>query len=210
MVDHLPIWGHSDDAASDISCRTTKLEMAMKGEIFVEFINLVEDQFGLEVADRIIEESDLDSGGVYTRVGTYDHGEMVRMVRALSLITSVELEDLQRAFGKFLFERLVGAHRHYVEGLDDSFALLSRIEDTIHVNVRKLYPDATLPTITVDDHGDGSLEVVYASDAGFGHVCHGLIEGCVEYFQDPIEIQRIDVSSGALDQSARFLLTRAS
>jgi hypothetical protein len=180
----------------------------MKGEIFVEFIELVEKSFGIEVADRIIEAAELESGGVYTRVGTYDHGEMVRMVIALSKMTGVDLDELQRIFGKFLFSRLIGAHAGYIRGMKDTFSLLSRIEDTIHVNVRKLYPDASLPTITAEDNGDGSMEVYYRSKSGFGHVCHGLIEGCIEHFDENIAIQRVDRSAGPLDETARFLLTR--
>ena len=102
----------------------------------------------------------------------------------------------------------IGAHAGYVNGIHDTFTLLSRIEDTIHVNVKKLYPDASLPTITVEDNGDGSMEVYYSSKSGFCHVCHGLIEGCIEHFEENIAIQRVDTSAGPLDETARFLLTR--
>ena len=42
----------------------------MKGIIFTEFLDLVEEKFGLEMVDKIIEQSNLDSGGIYTSVGT--------------------------------------------------------------------------------------------------------------------------------------------
>ena len=38
----------------------------MKGIIFRGFLNLVEENFGIETMDAIIEESDLASGGAYT------------------------------------------------------------------------------------------------------------------------------------------------
>ena len=41
----------------------------MKGIIFTEFIEMVEDKFGFEVADNIITNSNLPSGGAYTAVG---------------------------------------------------------------------------------------------------------------------------------------------
>ena len=56
----------------------------MKGIVFAEFIELVEDKFGFEIADEIIEESNLPSGGSYTSVGTYDHREMLELVTHLS------------------------------------------------------------------------------------------------------------------------------
>ena len=50
----------------------------MKGMIFTEFLDMVEERFGLAVADRIIEAGGSSTGGAYTAVGTYDHREMVR------------------------------------------------------------------------------------------------------------------------------------
>jgi Haem-NO-binding len=52
----------------------------MKGVVFTEFIEMVEDRFSPEMADRIIERAKLPSGGAYTTVGTYDHGEMIQLV----------------------------------------------------------------------------------------------------------------------------------
>lgn len=52
----------------------------MKGIVFSEFMDLVEESFGLEMIDELIEQSDLPSGGSYTAVGTYPHGEMLTLV----------------------------------------------------------------------------------------------------------------------------------
>ena len=55
----------------------------MKGVVFTEFVEMVEARFGLPMLDRIIEAAQLPSGGAYSAVGTYDHGEMVQLVGAL-------------------------------------------------------------------------------------------------------------------------------
>ena len=39
----------------------------MKGVVFTEFLEMVEDIFSPDIADQIVEEADLPSGGVYTR-----------------------------------------------------------------------------------------------------------------------------------------------
>jgi GGDEF domain-containing protein len=38
----------------------------MKGVVFTEFMEMVEDRFSLEIAERLIEESNLASLGIYT------------------------------------------------------------------------------------------------------------------------------------------------
>ena len=48
----------------------------MKGLVFVEFVEFVEQEYSLEMVDRIIDNSALASGGAYTSVGVYDHREM--------------------------------------------------------------------------------------------------------------------------------------
>ena len=52
----------------------------MKGIVFTEFLEMVEQRFSPEIADRLIDESDLPSGGIYTAVGTYEHTEIVTYV----------------------------------------------------------------------------------------------------------------------------------
>ncbi len=56
----------------------------MKGIVFTEFLEMVEESFGFELADRIVVDSKLPSGAVYTAVGTYSHGEMLDLIHKLS------------------------------------------------------------------------------------------------------------------------------
>ena len=43
----------------------------MKGIVFTEFLEMVEEKYGLEMVDDIIENANLQSHGAYTSVGTY-------------------------------------------------------------------------------------------------------------------------------------------
>src|SRR5438445_13808374 len=117
----------------------------MKGVVFTEFLEMVEERFSAEIADRIIEAADLPSGGAYTAVGTYDHHELLRIVSELSGVTQLPVAQLVRAFGKHLFARFVCLYPQFFEGAGNAFAFLLKIEDHIHVEVRKLYSDAELP-----------------------------------------------------------------
>src|SRR5688500_10275861 len=79
----------------------------MKGVVFTEFIDMVENRFSLEMAERIISKCDLPSGGAYTAVGTYDHREMVALVAALSNETDTPVPTLLHVYGEHLFGRFV-------------------------------------------------------------------------------------------------------
>ncbi|WP_228237822.1 heme NO-binding domain-containing protein [Allomuricauda sp. M10] len=154
----------------------------MKGIVFAEFLSMVESQYGLETVDNIIETSKLPSEGVYTSVGTYDFGEMVTLLQHLSQRVGVPVDDLLYAFGHYLFQSLVKTHPEVVQSYNAPIGLLYSIEDHIHVHVKKLYPDAELPSFKILEKTDTSLSMVYASSRGLYRLAHGLIVKCFEHF----------------------------
>jgi hypothetical protein len=179
----------------------------MKGVVFTEFLEMVEDRFSPEIADRIIEASDLPSGGAYTSIGTYDHTEMVQLVTQLSVATGAAVPVLVHTFGKYLFGRFTVLYPQLFEGIESAYSLLETIESTIHVEVLKLYPDAELPRFECNTSEPGRLTMIYRSTRGFADLAAGLIEGCIEHFGETIDVQREDLSGG-LGTHVRFSLTQ--
>ena len=177
----------------------------MKGIVFTEFLGLVEDQFGLEVADSIIAESQLSTNGAYTATGTYDHAELVQLVVKLSEKTGIEVPVLVRTFGKFLFGQLAATFPEFLEGVTSAEKMLSRVDEVIHVEVLKLYPKAELPSFEYSVASDGRHIMDYSSERGFSDLAEGLMEGCAEHFGSGIKIEREDRSGGAGTQ-VRFLI----
>lgn len=179
----------------------------MKGIVFSEFIDMVEEKFGPEIVDQIIEESHLKSEGAYTSVGTYDHVELLELVAHLSEETSIEVADLVQTFGNHLFGQFTRYYSHFFEGVPDSFAFLETIEEHVHMEVQKLYPDAELPTFATEIINHDTLIMTYNSSRPFAQLAYGLIQGCVEHFQENISIEMEDLSGGIGNQ-ARFTLQR--
>jgi hypothetical protein len=179
----------------------------MKGIVFTEFLEMVEARFSFEIADRILTESALPSGGVYTAVGDYDHGEMLTLVTQLSKAVDQPVPALVRAFGKHLFGRFVVGYPSFFKGMTSSSQFLAGIEDIVHVEVRKLYPTAQLPSFDIRQEGD-ILTMHYRSARPFADLAHGLIEGCIEHFADHATLTRAD-TPGSEGHDAVFTLTRA-
>ena len=154
----------------------------MKGIVFTEFLEMVESKFGLEVVDSIIESSNLDSEGIYTSVGTYDFNEMVSLITNLSDVVTLPVDDLIYAFGLYLFSSLGNAHPEVIQSYNSPLGLLYSIEDHIHVHVKKLYPDAELPTFKILEKTETSISMIYTSSRGLYRLAHGLIEKTFEHF----------------------------
>jgi hypothetical protein len=179
----------------------------MKGIVFTEFLEMVEQKFSPDLADRIIDAAELPSGGVYTAVGTYDHHEMVKLVSCLSLETGTDGDELLRLFGAYMFERFYVLFPKYFEGIQSASEFLEKIDDYIHVEVRKLYPEAELPSFGCDTSQPGRLCLTYRSTRPFASLADGLIRGCLAHFREPADIVIEDLSGGA-GTAAQFFITR--
>lgn len=168
----------------------------MKGVVFTEFLGMVEEAHGLDMVDVLIEKSDLPSGGAYTAVGTYDHREIVSLVMTLGSETGTAVPDLLRGFGAHLFGALTRAYPQFARETDDALAFLENVEDYIHVEVKKLYPDAELPRFECRRPAPGQLEMIYDSSRHFEDLCEGLIAGCLKSFGTPATIARETLPDG--------------
>jgi hypothetical protein len=181
----------------------------MKGIIFTEFVQMVEKQFGAAVADQMIVDSQVPSGGAYTSVGTYDHHELVAMVGQLSKITGIAAPDLVRGFGQSLFQRFAALYPAFFAGVGSSLDFLALVEMYIHPQVRKLYPDAELPTFEITRPSGNSIEMIYRSSRQLGDIAEGLIAGCAVYFGEQIRVQRDD-GRDQTGPTTRFVVTRTA
>ncbi len=154
----------------------------MKGIVFTEFLEFVADRYGDDMVDDIVEVSALPSGGAYTTVGTYSHGEMVLLCTALAERTAEPPADLVRAFGTHLSASFARDHPAFFERADSFFDFLASVEGHIHVEVRKLYPDAELPTFRVEERADARMTMVYRSPRRMEALAEGLIVGSAVRF----------------------------
>jgi hypothetical protein len=176
----------------------------MKGMVFTEFLEMVEAKFSADMVDDIIDDANLPSGGAYTAVGTYDHGELVQMVVALSQRTDIAVPALVHTFGEHLFGRFYALFPAFFQGITSALDFLEGIETVIHTEVRKLYPDAQLPQFDCTRSADG-LQMLYSSPRHFGDLAEGLIHGAVAHFGDQLQITRNNQPNGDIVFDMRAL-----
>ena len=179
----------------------------MKGLVFTEFLEFVEERFDADRVDDMIELAAPASEGAYTSVGTYDHHEMLQLVGALSELSNIPVPELVRGFGNHLFGRLSIAYPKFMEGADSSFKFLQNVENYIHIEVRKLYPDADLPQFEFEFPTPEQMVLTYHSVRPFADLAHGMIEGSIAHFGEKIAIEREDLSPES-GYTTRFVLTQ--
>ena len=153
---------------------------------------MVESTFGDEMSEKLVEDNDLASGGIYTAVGTYDHQELVAMAITLSKETGLPVDALVEAFGNYLFGRFLELFPIFFNH-ETSFEFLDTIHDVVHVEVLKLYPEATLPDFTSKIEEDGkTLHFEYNSPRHFADLAVGLMKGAFDHWNETVEMERED------------------
>lgn len=166
----------------------------MKGIVFTEFNDMVESEFSPDMLDEIISECNLASAGAYTSVGTYDHNELVQMVDKLSQKSGIAVTDLVFAFGEHLAARFVVLFPSFFAEVDNVFDFMKSLDQHIHVEVKKLYPDADLPQFSFNDSNPSNLIMEYQSQRGFAHLAHGLMCGVIKHYNEPITVKTEPIS----------------
>ncbi len=181
----------------------------MKGIVFSEFIEMVEERFSPEVVDEIIESTSdqLESGGSYTAVGVYDHLELVELVEALAATTGVAFDELVRQFGAHLAGRFAALYPGFFHSVETTFDFLESVDNHIHKEVLKLYPDAELPRFFTHREGEDVLVMEYRSSRPFSSLAKGLIQWSGEYFGEKIAVTEDDLSEGK-GNHMRFTISR--
>lgn len=155
----------------------------MKGVVFTEFVDTVDDVFGEDTTDAMFARCPVSSGGAYTAVDTYDANELHDLIGALSKETKVTPEILQNVYGKRLFGRFYEQFPAMFDGETCPLDFLEKVETEIHIEVRKLFPDAELPTLIPKMRTSRHLVLRYRSSRRLEHFCGGLIEGCLAHFR---------------------------
>ncbi|MGJ8597552.1 heme NO-binding domain-containing protein [Sulfitobacter sp.] len=166
----------------------------MKGAIFVELVSMAENAFGEDVVDDVLDKADLDNGGAFTTVGNYPCSELVKIVMAFSEHSGISPEVLQRMFGHWMLDHFVENYAEFFEGKTDSFSLLEAVDGEIHVEVKKLYPEAELPVFAAERLSDNHLSLTYSSPRPLVEFCHGMIEASLKRYGETAEIGRCPVA----------------
>jgi len=153
----------------------------VRGIIFTQLSAMIEQEQGMAFYNRMLEEIQLPSGGVYTAGGNYDPAEIYSILAFLENALGIPQQFILRRFGEFLLKGLASLFPNFFE-VESLKAFLLTIDRHIHVEVKKLYPDSELPTFQYLDEEDNRLTIYYNSSKKMCSLAEGLIEGSARYF----------------------------
>ena len=178
----------------------------MKGIVFTEFLDLVEEKFGLEMVDAIISQSKLESKGVYTSIGTYSFSELLQLLQNLKTQTGISIDNLLLIYGEHFFSVIETNYKDLLSSYNDPIEMLASIENHIHIEVRKIYNDAELPTFIIKEKTKKRLILIYKSSRSMHHFGLGLMNKTFEHFNSKATIILEKIKEDGTE--VKFIITK--
>lgn len=177
----------------------------MKGVVFNVVEEVVTDLYGRDTWDDLLDAADAD--GAYTALGNYADVELVRIAEVAAAATGMPLDELWRTVGRLALPKLAARLPESMGAGSDAMSFLCDVNDIIHPQVRVLYSEAVPPVFEFEPRDDGGMAVRYRSDRELISLAEGLMLGCGDLFDQPLEVTLVshDPGSGAAD----FLVRRA-
>ena len=159
----------------------------MKGIVFNLLGDMVEEKFGLEAWDGLLDA--VGSDGVFVATDTYPDQALLDLVAAASQATGIPAADLVRAFGEYMAPAFAAKYPVFFENQKSLKDFLLTVDQVIHVEVRKLYPDAGVPEFVYNDTDSNKLTMIYKSPRKLCALAEGLIQGSAAWFGETCHIQ---------------------
>jgi hypothetical protein len=160
----------------------------MKGIIFNLVQEVVTDRYGPDTWDELLDAAELD--GVYTSLGSYPDADLFALVGAASTALGVPPDDVVRALGEGAIPLLADRFPEFFKPHGNTTSFLLTLNDIIHAEVRKLYPDADLPAFEFHAVGPREVTLGYQSGRQLCALAEGFIVGTARHFGEASTIDQ--------------------
>lgn len=170
----------------------------MKGIVFTKFLDLVEEEFGLEMVDKIISQSRLPSEGVYTSIGTYSFYEMLQLLHNLIKNKDILVINLLQEYAVHIFSAMDIIHPDMLTSYKDPIEMIASMnyhiekifitKDVPHTELIKAKSFSALPQFIVKERTKSSLIINYKSNRGMQHFWLELMHEMFQYFNETATI----------------------
>ena len=162
----------------------------MKGIVFNLLEEAVVEAHGAGAWEQVL--ADVGADGAYTSLGNYPDQEALDLVAAICERVGAPADEVLRGFGRSALPRLVARYPEFAAGHDSAKSFLLRLDDTVHPDVVKLYPDARPPRFAFEDPAPEVLVLHYISERRLCAMAEGMIEASAAHFGEPLALRHTD------------------
>lgn len=161
----------------------------MKGIINKGIQDLVEDRFGAEAWEQILEKAGCKE--LFFAISQdYPDESTVNLVQAVSEFAGLPQEKVMEEYGRYIVPRtLKTSYPTYFTLCGDSPREFLLNMDRVHEHATRSISGAKPPRLNCEELPDGKLLMHYQSGRRLCHVLKGLILGVGDYFGQELQVE---------------------
>ena len=104
-----------------------------------------------------------------------------------------------------LFNFFATEYGHLIIDYKSTREVMKHLDDVIHPEVKKLYPDVIVPTFEYKNIDEYSFKMNYKSQLPLNKLSFGLMQECIKHFNDDLKISEVYVRNETNYTQAEFL-----
>lgn len=172
----------------------------MIGTIFQYLESFGIEALGEDVWEDLVERVDLTQpDAAYSRLGIYPDSDLMALVGAAVEESGMEGHELVEAFGMFLVKRFSEDYDRFFVAAGDLFTFLDSVDRHIHVQVRKLHPEAATPSVKLTRKSADEATLVYQSSRKLCALARGMMLGAAEHYGSELTLQELQCMHDGAD-----------
>ena len=136
----------------------------MLGLIHTVLESFVVEKLGDVAWQQVIDGANLDNpDAAFTSLGYYPDEDILALIDSAVEVSGIARPDLLVQFGTYLAGALAQRYPDFFSSRKTTKEFLMTVHAHIHVEVKKLHPDVTLPEFSYEDPGPKQLTMIYRS-----------------------------------------------
>lgn len=159
----------------------------MKGVVFNILEDCVTKAHGERTWDALLDRS--GASGAYTSLATYPDEELFAIVGAASAMLGVSADEVVDWFAVSAAPEFRSRFPRFYEGHTGLRSFVASLDDIIHPEVKKLYPNAETPSFAMEPQPDGRFALHYRSRRQMCRFAAGLLKGTAPLFGETVLVE---------------------
>ena len=181
----------------------------MRGLMFNYFLKYIESYYNYTLVDTILEASAIESKSGFADGGMYKDEDFINLIETASTTLQVPLSQLLESCGKEIFsplyQKYLTIYNKKTDKFSSAFDFITLLEEIHYKEVVKLYPESIFPHFEVISRNGSMIEIAYHSERNLPFFAKGLLQGCIEHFNEALTIE---IQYNSQQTSTHFIIQK--
>jgi hypothetical protein len=178
----------------------------MKGYIFTEFLEMVEDRYGFVLMDRIILNANLESDGVYTSVGSYPQKELIELMKQLSIEIKEDIKTIMMYTGERIYNTSLNTFNKKLLLLEMNFPFIERLKNYLTNECRSIFNNDEILNVKFTSEENSLIAHFEFKEVETSLLMEGIIKGCISVMGESVNINV--KNSFLMDQASTHIIVQ--